>query len=266
MKDIKGYEGLYAITSCGKVWSYRSNKFLKPKVNKSGYLQVSLYKNYEVKNPYIHRLVAEAYIPNPENKPQINHLNEQKDCNWVKNLEWCTAKENNNYGTHNERMAKALSKTVRCLETNKVYESTIEAAKAFNVSASGIARACRNNSPCVGYHFEFVEKIKEETVEAPKKKGTKAVYCIETNEVYESQTIAAQVFNINSSTVSKCCSGRLKSAKGYHFRFATEEEIMKYNLKKSMDELTEAVVEDMRMERMGLGYNVPDTLLKVAVS
>lgn len=99
MKDIKGYEELYGITSCGKVWSYKRQKFLKPRSNGKGYLQVNLCKNGMVKSYKVHRLVAEAYIPNPENLPQINHKDENKENNCLQNLEWCDAKYNTNYGT-----------------------------------------------------------------------------------------------------------------------------------------------------------------------
>ena len=68
MKDIKGYEGLYAITSCGKVWSYRRKKFLKLRADQDGYLLVNLYNKGKPKGCLVHRLVAEAYIPNPEGK------------------------------------------------------------------------------------------------------------------------------------------------------------------------------------------------------
>ena len=79
MKDIRGYEGLYAITSCGKVWSYRRKKFLKPGVIQGGYLNVVLTnKDGQQKNHRVHRLVAEAYIPNPEGKEQVNHKDENK--------------------------------------------------------------------------------------------------------------------------------------------------------------------------------------------
>ena len=98
MKDIKGYEGIYGITSCGKVWSYRRKKFLKPGTDGNGYLKVKLCKDNENKNCYVHRLVAEAYIPNTENLPEINHKDENKANNCLQNLEWCDRKYNNNYG------------------------------------------------------------------------------------------------------------------------------------------------------------------------
>ena len=108
MKDIKGYEGLYGITSCGKVWSYRSKKFLKPIVIKNGYLQVNLHKDKECSHYYIHRLVSEAYIPNSENLPEINHKDENKTNNCLQNLEWCDHKYNINYGTRNDKIKKPI--------------------------------------------------------------------------------------------------------------------------------------------------------------
>lgn len=105
MKDIKGFEGVYGVTSCGKVWSYRSKRFLRPWKAGKGYLEVHLSKSGEEKKVYIHRLVADAYIPNPENKPQVNHRDEVKTNNCVNNLEWMTNKENNNYGTKRERQS-----------------------------------------------------------------------------------------------------------------------------------------------------------------
>ena len=108
MKDIKGYEGIYGITSCGKVWSYKRKKFLVPDISNSGYLKVDLWKNGKGKNHYIHRLVAEAYIPNPDNLPQINHKDENKTNNCLQNLEWCDGKYNSNYGTINDRRKKPI--------------------------------------------------------------------------------------------------------------------------------------------------------------
>ena len=107
MKDIKEYEGLYAVTSCGKVWSYRNECFLKPRTV-NGYLYVNLCKNGMIKTYGIHRLVAMAYIPNPENLPQINHKDENKTNNCLQNLEWCSAKYNINYGTRTEKTKKPI--------------------------------------------------------------------------------------------------------------------------------------------------------------
>ena len=108
MKDIKNYEGLYGITSCGRVWSYKYKKFLTPFNNASGYLKVGLCKNGKVKNFYVHRLVSDAYLPNPDNLPQVNHKDENKANNCLQNLELCDSKYNNNYGTRIEKIKKPI--------------------------------------------------------------------------------------------------------------------------------------------------------------
>lgn len=159
MKDIKGYEGLYAVTSCGKVWSYRKKIFLKPRINKSGYCQVSLYKDREnIKHPYVHRLVADAYLVKPDESYEVNHKDQNRENNCVNNLEWVSHKDNINYGDHNERMGKAHGKKVRCVETGIVYLSQTEASRQTGIAASSISACCRGKRKAAGgYHWEFVE-------------------------------------------------------------------------------------------------------------
>lgn len=108
MKDIRGYEGLYGITMSGRVWSYRRKKFLKPAANKDGYLMVNLCKDGKRKTFRVNRLVAETYIPNPDNQPQVGHIDENPANNCWDNLYWTNAKNNNNYGTRNEKISKTL--------------------------------------------------------------------------------------------------------------------------------------------------------------
>ena len=156
MIDIKGYEGLYAITSCGKVWSYRSKKFLEQS-NVGGYRQVNLSKDGVKKMCLVHRLVAEAYIPNPDNKPQVSHKDEVRDHNWIGNLEWTTAKENCNYGTHNERLSKSMSKAVYCVELEKQFYGASVAARELGLNQQNISACCNGKrKTCGGYHWHFI--------------------------------------------------------------------------------------------------------------
>lgn len=156
MKDIKNYEGLYAITSCGKVWSYRRKKFLAPRDDKDGYQRVNLCKDGQQKTFFIHRLVAEAYIPNPDNKPQINHKDEVKTNNYLNNLEWATSKENVNYGTRNERSAKSRSIPVYCVELDKVFSSMKEGAQALGLQPGNISACCAGRAKTTGgYHWRY---------------------------------------------------------------------------------------------------------------
>lgn len=159
MKDIQGYEGLYAITSCGKVWSYKTKKFLKPRQTKRGYLQVMLYKNSKGKNYYIHRLVAIAFIDNPNNLLQVNHKDEDKTHNWINNLEWITHKENNNYGTHNERMGKTHRKPIYCIELDKIFDCQSFVCKELGINPgqlSGVLNGTTRHKTAGGYHWRYV--------------------------------------------------------------------------------------------------------------
>ena len=98
-RAVKGYEGLYAVSNTGQVKSlFRYKKILKPNVMKRGYCTVELFKDGQSKRLLIHRLVAEAFIPNPDNLSQVNHIDENPMNNSADNLEWCTAKYNMNYG------------------------------------------------------------------------------------------------------------------------------------------------------------------------
>lgn len=107
-KAISGYEGLYEVSNLGNVRSlFRYKKVLKPWDIGTGYLMVSLSKDKSRRTFFVHRLVASAFIENPENKPQVNHLDENRANNNVSNLEWCTCKENHNYGSHNEKLSTA---------------------------------------------------------------------------------------------------------------------------------------------------------------
>lgn len=161
MKDIKDYEGLYGITSCGKVWSYRSNKFLKPYMAGSdlSYQYVHLIKDGVSKNFRVHRLVAEAYIPNPNNLPEVNHKDEIKTNNYVSNLEWCDRDYNHHYGTQIERARKTRGKPIYCQETDKVYGSQKEAAAELGLDQGNISKVCCGIlSHTGGYHFEFANQ------------------------------------------------------------------------------------------------------------
>lgn len=119
-KDIKEYEGLYQGSNLGRArsldrWVNSKNgsmQFIKGRIlklikNRYGYLYVNLYKNNIKKTYQVHRLVAEAFLPNPDNLPEVNHKDENKQNNSVHNLEWCDRSYNVNYGTRNKRISKS---------------------------------------------------------------------------------------------------------------------------------------------------------------
>ena len=159
MLDIKGYEGKYAITKDGQVWSHKREKFLKPETTNCGYLRVGLSKDGALKHYSLHRLVAEAYLPNPNNLPQVNHKDHDRTNNNVENLEWCTQEYNNAYSNCVEAMAATHKKKVKQLsksgELLKVWDSCADAEKALKIK--NIYRGANGTRKTVGgYRWEYV--------------------------------------------------------------------------------------------------------------
>ena len=149
-KDII-YEKDYQISNLGRIKSFKWGKerILKPSLSKKGYLNVILNR----KNYLVHRLVAEAFLPNPDNLPCVNHKDEDKSNNIVNNLEWCDVKYNQNYGTRNTRIGKSntngkLSKPVLQYTLDgqfvKEWSSTME-CKRNGYNQSHIIECCRKN-------------------------------------------------------------------------------------------------------------------------
>lgn len=155
-KDIKGYEGLYQVSNLGNVYSNISKKKLKPRIKIHSYLGVVLYNNEVVKHYSIHRLVAEVFIQNPENKPQVNHIDENKTNNMVSNLEWVTAKENCNHGTRNQRMSHRIKAIDVATGEYNYYNSIRECSRKLDISHGNISKQLNRKIKHVGgYIFEY---------------------------------------------------------------------------------------------------------------
>ena len=181
--DIKGFED-YQVTDDGRIWSKKSNMFLEQRLDKDGYPRISIHKDGKVDTLKVHQLVAEAFIPNPENKPIVGHLKklpnglEDKTANEVWNLAWMTYAENNTYGTRIERVREKVRGQKRPhiseIMKNRIDESTpvcqyttdgvfiaefpslAEVSRQFAVSKQAIFNCCNGKSKTsCGYVWKY---------------------------------------------------------------------------------------------------------------
>lgn len=193
-KDIKGYEGKYKVSNLGRVKSLKDRhgyreKILKQLLTHHGYMQVMLFdkaKGNKGKRYYAHRLVAEAFISNPNKFPIINHKDEIRTNNRIDNLEWCTHKYNSNYGTARVKISEThkgeknpmygrtgdknpmygknggkhqRAKGVKCLTTGEVFASISEATNKYNACGSQISKCCKGKADSAGKHPKTGEKL-----------------------------------------------------------------------------------------------------------
>lgn len=159
---VKGYIGLYWISNTGKVKN-KHGRILKTFLAR-GYEKIELHKNDIPQKYLVHRLVAQAFIPNPLNLPCINHWDENKLNNRVENLFWCDHETNNNHGTRGKRIAEKVDKPVNVYENGELigwFRSATLAATVLNVSLSGISQVANGKygyKTVKGYAFIWAEK------------------------------------------------------------------------------------------------------------
>ena len=200
-RDIKGYEGLYQVSNLGRVKSLERDyisanggirhideHYLKQAKTEKGYLRVTLLKNGKRSSKQVHRIVGEAFISNPDNKPQIDHINGDKTLNIVSNLRWATNRENclnpntlcKNHHLHTDEwkqkmsaIRKGKSPTRQCIETAqklhfkkveqydkngcliKTFDSLTEASTSLGVTISAITNSIKRNGTCCGYYWKL---------------------------------------------------------------------------------------------------------------
>ena len=151
--EIEGFEK-YEASNLGRVRNIKSGIVLKPWITKDGYLRHCLYKHNKRKNLLLHRIIATAFIDNPEKKPQVNHIDENKLNNDLSNLEWCTERENAIHGTRTKRVAEKLSQKVIQLDLNdnilNVFKSMRQAERETGVSVGNISSCCNRKTKSAG--------------------------------------------------------------------------------------------------------------------
>ena len=200
-KTIEGYEN-YQVSNLGNVKSLDYNrtgkeKILKPAKNKNGYSMIQLFQNGKGKGFLLHRLVAQAFLPNPNNYPQVNHKDEDKTNNLFSNLEWCTPSYNNNYGTKNERHSKALKGRKHSQEWNE-----------------NIAKSKKG------------KKQSKETIEKRTKVRSIAVVQLDLQRnfisVHQSSKQIERDFGFAHNNIIKCCKGKRKTAYKFKWKYLSE--------------------------------------------
>ena len=142
---IEGFDN-YEVSNLGKVRNIKTGIVLKPRLHRNGYLMHQLCENNKRKFLYLHRIIATAFIDNPEEKPCVNHIDENKLNNDLSNLEWCTVRENLVHGTRMKRIAEKNFKKVIQLDLNdnvlNVFESIKQAGQETGVFATSISACC----------------------------------------------------------------------------------------------------------------------------
>ena len=161
MRDVVGFEGLYAVTSCGKIWSYKRNRWITGWYNGGGYRLVKLRKNKKNYTKRVHVLVAEAYLERPTDPAytDVGHLDDCRNHNWVGNLKWMTRKENLDTD-HFRDLARIKRFTqIKCVETGIIYKSQYAAARDVGIKPQGIGHVLLGRQKTAGgFHWERVEK------------------------------------------------------------------------------------------------------------
>lgn len=246
-RDIDGYEGVLQISSFGRVRSVDHYVYIIPKngrapfmrfhkgriraqtKSKKGYLYVTLHKGRgSSKRKTIHRLVANAFIPNPENKPQVNHIDENKTNNKVDNLEWATRLENMRHGTVRERLKKIQSVPVIQMSLNgdiiKVWTSISSAASSIGVSRQDICATCRGRFKTAGgYCWKYLND------RGPSRNSPhlwRPVIQLSTSgeeiRVWPSLKFAAKSLGVSIPAICAACRGKTKTSKGYCWKYADD--------------------------------------------
>lgn len=248
-KDVVGYEGLYQVSNQGRVKSldrnikykdgrvyYTKGKILKTHLQNGGYLIAHLHKNGKTRGCTVHRLVATAFIENPEEKAEIDHINTIRTDNRVENLRWVTRSENflnpltrvRNSETRKGREKESLKRKVICLNTKEIFKDMFTAAKKYNLNSSNLTSCCQGKQISFGKDekgnplmWKYLDEYNPQKDDNQKYRNLsfKRVRCLETGEEFENIKEAAKKYNIVASNIGRVCKGERKTCGGKRWEF-----------------------------------------------
>lgn len=238
IKQIEGYEGLYSVTECGEIishpkkYAHKKDIIRKKQVNKGGYYYVFLNKNNKATSHLISRLVAKAFVSNPDNKPHVNHIDENKLNNHYTNLEWTTVYENWKHSEHSafkpEVPVQKIDKLT--LEIVSEYKSLSDASKETGIHIDCIANSCsssRRQKTAGGFRWRrtndgnYTDWKRKELIKISKEDHYIQKLDKDTLEVldeYCSHADAARANNIKRSNISACVRGKQNTSGGFKWR------------------------------------------------
>lgn len=284
----------YKISSYGRIKN-KNGKITKGNAEPNGYLKIVISnKRYAV-----HRLVAKVFIPNPDNKPEVNHKNGSKTDATLSNLEWCTAKENCQHACDNNFNPNIRKITQYSLDNNikiKEFNSYADAARELNLNPTCIGRCCNNKQARTGnFIFKFSEIIKPEIskdeiipiennddikLKPPSEKTQHAIdfklhynvkkvlqFDLKLNKIREfnSQTEAAKTLNLSLNSIQKCCLNKQKTTGNFIFRFS--ENTQNINYTKLTERKTKKIVQyDMNMNKIKEFNTQKDASVELKIS
>lgn len=247
-RDVVGFENLYKVSNFGNVISIERevpngpcttrivpSTTLSKLDNGKGYITVTLSKGCTPKKYYIHRLVATAFLPNPNSFKEINHKDENKSNNHLSNLEWCTSSYNKRYGTCIKRLIETRNKNKRgsyekpvyAYDLNgnfvKEYRSIAEASRKTGISEESLRSAIMGKSKSSGC-FQWTRVKSKNVREYPTNKKYVKVTSLTMDETpiktYNTATEAAKDTGCEVTKVVACCRGKRHFSKGYKFKYA----------------------------------------------
>lgn len=212
-KPIAGFPN-YAVSNKGRVMNLKTGKVLKYAINGMGYPFVILCKaNSKPKNIKVHRLVALAFIPNPDNLTQVNHIDEVKTNNDVSNLEWVTPSENVRHSAHQHSCK--IKQITKDGEFVKIWESSHQIERDTGYDQSFIIKCCRSKLRyAYGYRWEYADPSQQHKYNRPVAALTKDGEFV---AEYKSAAEAARYLKISSPRVYDCLNGTYKSIHGLKF-------------------------------------------------